>query len=166
MRPRAAALIVFFTLLGCCIFVASGLGSAQETNKHFEKADIVLECYRWDKFYIPDGDVDEECKHWPGVSPERIKEALKNTKPKNRIDIWLGKGLWNSPSEADKVRTCETYAMSLGYQETIIFGAKAFPPIPVIFDSGMGGHQIQAKPMAPIIYLPKQTKGVETIPAK
>jgi hypothetical protein len=122
MRPRAAALIVFF--IGCWNFISADLGSAQENgekDKHFEKADIELFCYKWNEIYVTIGDVDEQFKHWPGVSRERIKDALKDTEPKNRIDIWLGKGLWNSPSEADKVKAFEDYAVSLGCQELLMY---------------------------------------------
>ncbi len=170
MKSRIAVLIVLITLVSAWSLVAAQLVLAQEKAENAKppiQPDIVLFCFSWDVIQVSFGAVDELCKRWPGVSPDMIKEALKDKTPKDRIYIWLGKSIdWSSPSEADKVKAFEEYAISLGYKETIIFGARAFPPIPVIFDSALGGHQKPAEMAVPIIVLPKPATPKTEIKAK
>ncbi len=124
-----------------------------------DEPDVVLMCHTYNEISVEAGEADKTGHRPSHLSQASLKKFLKPKKHKDHIVIWLEKSIdWESPSEADKLSVFESFAVKLGYKRTIILGCRAFS-MPVIFDSGKGGHQKPEDRTEPAIIIPMPPVG-------
>lgn len=139
MRLVTVVLVILICLLSKQLGCAASRSNSYYQTTHlvspacrlrtslFQKADVVLRFHFVNKIDVISSWRASRLGLPIDASPESIKEFLATYTRKDLIVIWLARTMaWDSLSNRNEVEEIKTYATSLGFKRTVIFGLGFF----------------------------------------
>lgn len=139
MRLVTVVLVILICLLSTQLSCAASRSNSYYQATHitsptsklkyslFHKADVALLFHFVNKIDVINSCHDSSIGLPTYASPPSIKQFLATSTRKDLIVIWLARTMaWDSLSNRNEVEEIKTYATSLGFKRTVIFGLGFF----------------------------------------